>query len=100
MIENKKTNFTNVNETSQKVLLFYLNFFYKMLDENSKILNPKANVVNEVEVVEKQDSSILQLQLWIIIFFIGIQLGLKLFLLHKKSLKRKYLNRAASVAEI
>lgn len=83
------------------ILIFLDSSLYlKMLDEQSKIVNPKANIVNEIDVAEKQDSTITQIQLWIIIFLIAMQVGLKLFLLHKKSLKRKYMNRAASLAEV
>lgn len=82
----------------QKEIFFFGQF--TMGNEESKIQDPKANVINEVEVVDKQDSNSLQLQLWIIIFLITIQIGLKLFLLHKKSLKRRYMNRAASMAEV
>lgn len=68
--------------------------------EQSKIENPKANVVNEVEVTETKDSTSLQLLLWIIIMLLILQVGLKIFLLHKKSLKRRYMTRAASMAQI
>lgn len=68
--------------------------------EQSKIVNPKANVVNEVEVVENNTSGSLPFLLWIIIILLSIQIGLKVFLLHKKSLKRRYMARAMSMDKI
>lgn len=68
--------------------------------EQSKIENPKANVVNEVEVTETNDSPSLQFLLWIIIVLMSLQIGLKIYLLHKKSLKRRYLTRATDLAQI
>lgn len=68
--------------------------------EQSKIENPKANVVNEVDIIENKESTSVPYLLWIIISLLVMQVAIKIFLLHKKSLKRKYMTRAASLAQI
>lgn len=68
---------------------------------NSKISNPTANVVNNVEVVDHTtqiDS------LWYILLasttLSAVDLLLKLYLLHKRSLRKRYTSRADNLDKI
>lgn len=63
--------------------------------QKSKIVNPKANVINEVEIVEA-DSSI-KIYLIIIIGIMALQFATTIYQLHKRSIKKSYA-RSASIA--
>lgn len=68
---------------------------------NSKISNPTANVVNNVEIVDHTtqiDS------LWYILLIStvlsAVNLLLKLYLLHKRSLRKRYASRGDNLDKI
>lgn len=69
----------------------------------SKNDHPNANVINDVIVEENvkipEDNST-KIMLFIITLILVINMIMKLYKLHNNKLKRKYLNRAASVASI
>ena len=60
----------------------------------SKIDNPNANIINEVEMVQPTNDN---MYLIIITVLLSAQLAIQVYQLHKKALLKRYLN-AASVA--
>lgn len=63
--------------------------------QESKIANPNANVINEVKIVEVENSSTIYLK--IIIAIMALQLLTTVYQLHKRSLKKNYV-RSMSLA--
>lgn len=59
---------------------------------NSKLENPNANVINEVEIEQDRspDQSTIQLYLLIITVCVCLNFFLKVYSLHNKRLKKKY----------
>lgn len=66
--------------------------------EQSKIEKPVANVINEVEAPREINSY--DKYFIIIIILLVCHLLIKLYTWHKKTLKKQYLTRAASLAQI
>lgn len=66
--------------------------------QESKLERPSANVINEVEVNEQ----IVNYEVYLIIItvLLAAHLAIKLYSWHKKTLKKTYMARAASVAQI
>lgn len=69
--------------------------------QQSKIVNPNANVINNVEIVDHtaQIDSLWYLLL-ILIVLCAVNLLLKVYLLHKRSIKKRYMSRANELDKI
>ena len=65
-----------------------------MGEQNSKLLNPSANIITEIDIGIKTEE--ITLFLVIIIILLVMQIAITLYQLHKKSIK-KYYRRAMSV---
>lgn len=59
--------------------------------QNTKIKDPKANVINEVEIQAPQ-VNIKNIELMLVVITIAIlaNICIKLYVMHKKSLKREF----------
>lgn len=69
--------------------------------KQSKITDPAANIVNEIEVnQEMANFALIETTLVIISVLMCLSVALKLYSMHNKMLKRKYLNRINSVEKI
>lgn len=67
----------------------------------SKVEKPNANVINNVKIVDHtQEINSLWLLLLILIILSTINLLIKIYQLHKKSLKKKYSSRADNLDKI
>lgn len=68
---------------------------------NSKIEKPNANVVNNLEIIDHTEQIDSLWTLFLIAIIIStVDLLLKFYLLHKKSLKRKYVSRANDLDKV
>lgn len=69
--------------------------------EQSKIANPKANVINEV-VVEQKDNGFEQIKLYLLIIaaVAVIELALKLYGMHNKRIKKRYTGQVNEIERI
>lgn len=67
----------------------------------SKIENPNANVVNKVEIVDhsKEINSLWVLTL-ILVIIAATNLLLKIYIFHKRSLRKKYTSRANDLDKV
>lgn len=67
----------------------------------SKIEKPNANVVNNVEIIDHKDeiNSLWTLTL-ILIIIAAVNLLLKIYVLHKRSIKKKYISRANDLDKV
>lgn len=63
--------------------------------QKSKIVNPNANVINEVKIVEVESS--IKHYLIIMIVILALQFLTTVYQLHKRSIKKNYA-RSASLA--
>lgn len=67
----------------------------------SKITEPTANLFNEIEITqEAPNSAIVEVTLIMITVLLGLNLALKIYGMHIRRLKRRYLNRMNSVEKI
>lgn len=69
--------------------------------KNTKLDNPKANVINNVEIIDhtSQLSSLWYLLL-ISAILSAVNLLLKIYILHKRSLKKRYISRGNDLDKI
>lgn len=69
--------------------------------QKSKIVNPNANVINNVEIIDHttQLDSIWYMLL-IIIIISAANLIIRVYLLHKRSLRKRYISRANELDKI
>lgn len=69
--------------------------------KESKIDNPTANVINEVEVMENRvDLHTIELCLIIMTILIALNSILKAYAFHNKRLKKKYISRANDLDKV
>lgn len=69
--------------------------------EQSKFVRPNANVVNEVKVVEHQiDLFKIELYLILITAFVCLNFALKIYSIHNKILKKKYMSKASNLERV
>lgn len=69
--------------------------------QQSKLVRPNANVINEVKVVERE-LSLFQIEICLILItiFLGLSFALKIYSMHNKILKKKYILRANSMDRV
>lgn len=72
-----------------------------MGNQEAKLTNPKANVVNEV-VVEQKDNGFEQMKIYLLIItvILAIELALKLYRMHTKGLKKRYIGQVSEIERI
>lgn len=69
--------------------------------KNAKFENPKANIINNVEVIDHtSELNSLWYLLLISVAISAISLLLKIYILHKRSLKKAYISRANNIEKI
>lgn len=69
--------------------------------KNAKFENPKANIINNVEVIDHtSELNSLWYLLLILVAISAISLLLKIYILHKRSLKKTYISRANNIEKI
>ena len=66
----------------------------------SKVEKPVANVVNKVEIEEQNGITFIECLMLIITVILTLQFILKLYSIHKKTLKKKYMSRAMSIPQL
>lgn len=73
-----------------------------MGNRETKIVDPKANVINEVIVEQKNNNGIDQIKLYLLIItvILGIELVLKLYKMHNKRIKKRYIGQINEVERI
>lgn len=72
-----------------------------MGQEQSKIVKPNANVVNEVKVVERE-VNLFKVELYLVLLtaFVCLNFALKVYAMHNKILKKKYLAKASNQVQV
>lgn len=69
--------------------------------KNAKFENPKANIINNVEVIDHtSELNSLWYLLLISVAISAVSLLLKIYILHKRSLKKAYISRANNIEKI
>lgn len=66
-----------------------------MGNRSTKIQDPKANVINEIEIDQKQvNTERMEICLVIITIFTVLTFALRVYAIHNKNLKKRYMSRA------
>ena len=72
-----------------------------MGNEESKIVNPKANVINEITVMhEDHELFVIEICLVLISILMCLNLAMNIYSMHNKRLKKRYLSRGNSLDKI
>lgn len=68
---------------------------------NSKIENPNANVVTNVEIVDHtSEINSLRIIMLVLTIITALNFLLKIYILHKRSLRKQYLSRANDLDKV
>lgn len=67
----------------------------------SKLEKPNANVVNNLEIIDHREQiNSLWILLLILIIITAVNLIMKLYILHKRSLRKRYASRATDLDKV